>query len=922
MTNELLAAVNDGRFDELFIRNLGWNAPTHGTLRVDDGFGRKYEIKQVASYRGMGIWSCDAIPSLDSQRLIDAEVAKKTLERLIIYTDGERQEWRWPRSTRRGKPGPPTLVPHRHTVGQPNASLVERLQLINIPADGKMTVPELLDLMREAFDREAETASKQAARLMGSLYEKLETAGMGEQESSIFLARMLFLMFGDDTGMWKRSLFHDFLAESTKPDGSDLRQRLLEAFETADTAEKHRRSDLPKALEGLPYINGGIFAEELRMPELDGPFRKALIDACRFDWGQISPAVFGSMFQTVKSKEARHHLGEHYTSEENILKTIEPLFLDELRERLDAAWDDRKSLAKLHRELGEMRFLDPACGCGNFLIVAYRELRALELTLLIRQRDLAAQAGDRKAMQLAVDATQNLRVSIEQFYGIEIEPWPARIAETAMFLVDHQANLRMDHELGTAPTRLPLEVSPHIRIGNALSVRWESLLDPGDHVVIMGNPPFVGSRMQTEQQKLDRSAVWRDVPKSGSLDYVANWLLLASRFQHGTGARAAFVATNSISQGEQPAIIWPSLAALGMGIDFAHQSFSWSNDAVGMAAVDVVIIGFSSRPKPSSRPLWLYPDRKKPGEAVYVTNINAYLLDAPSVLVNARTQPRVGIPRLRSGSVPRDGGWLSKISDAEAEEIRSHDPTAARFLRRLYGSEELIQGRVRWCLWLTAAKPQELKSSPTLADRVARCRAERMGKPGSKGKAVATPHLFADLHQPERRFLCVPSVSSQARSFIPMAYLEAEDIVNNAVFTIEEAPMWLFGLLSSSAFTEWVRAFSSRMKSDYQIAAGPVYNTFPFILPQEERLDALETAAQRVLEVRAEHGGRSLAELYDPVLMPPKLWEAHRDLNEVALALYALNANASSAEILGALISHFKELEDLDEGAAVPLMTQ
>lgn len=909
MTNELLAAVDDGRFDELFIRHLGWNAPTHGTLRVDDGFGKTFVINQVASYRGMGIWSCDAIPSLDSQRLIDAEVANKTLERLIIYTDGERQEWRWPRSTRRGKPGSPTLVPHRHTVGQPNASLVERLQLINIPADGKMTVPELLDLMREAFDREAETASKQAARLMGSLYEKLETAGMGEQESSIFLARMLFLMFGDDTGMWRKSLLHDFLAESTKPDGSDLRQRLSEVFEAADTDAKHRRSDLPKALEALPYINGGIFAEELRMPELDSAFRKALIEACRFDWGQISPAVFGSMFQTVKSKEARRHLGEHYTTEENILKTIEPLFLDELRERLDAAWHDRKSLSKLHGEIGEMRFLDPACGCGNFLIVAYRELRALELALLIRQRDLAAEAGDHKAMQLAVDATQSLKVSIEHFYGIEIEPWPARIAETAMFLVDHQANLRMDHELGTAPTRLPLEVSPHIHLGNALVTDWLSILPSGDHVRIMGNPPFLGSRLQTANQKEERMAVWGDTPKSATLDYVANWFLLAAAFLQETNGRAAFVATSSISQGEQPAVLWPALRSFGMSIDFAHRPFSWSNESPEAAAVDVIIIGFSSNVNPPSRPLWVYPNPEKPGEVTHVVNINAYLLDAPDILISARANPRPGTPRLRSGNVPRDGGWLSKISDEEARWIRQNDPIAAGYLRRLFGSEELIQGSLRWCLWLVGATPAEIRKSPVLADRVSRCRAERAGKPGSKGKAAATPALFADIHQPASRFLCVPSVSSELREYIPMAYLNSQDIISNAVFSLEDPSPYWFGVLSSVVFTCWVSAVSSRLESRFQIAAGPVYNSFPFVQPSDRQRNSVESAAKDVLTLRAAHSDLSLADLYDPHAMPDSLRVAHRALDEAVLALYGLEGRAEEPEILAALFVQYEALE-------------
>lgn len=923
MTDELLAAVDDARFSELFIRKLGWNSPTHGALRVDDGFGNTFEVNQVASYRGMGIWSCGSIPSLDSQRLIDSEVARKTLERLIIYTDGERQEWRWPRSTRRGKPGRPTLVPHRHTVGQPNPSLAERLRLIEIPADGQMTVPELLDLMREAFDREAETASKQAARLMGSLYEKLESAGMGEQESSIFLARMLFLMFGDDTGMWKKSLFHDFLAESTKADGSDLRQRLAEAFEAADTAVNLRRSELPKALGALPYINGGIFAEELRMPELDGAFRKALIEACRFDWGQISPAVFGSMFQTVKSKEARRHLGEHYTSEENILRTIEPLFLDELRERLEAAWDDRKALAKLHRDLGEMRFLDPACGCGNFLIVAYRELRALELALLIRQRDLAAQAGDRKAMQLAIDATQSLKVSIEQFYGIEIEAWPARIAETAMFLVDHQANLRMDHELGTAPTRLPLEVSPHILNANALTTDWGSLVPADESTYVFGNPPFLGSLMLSEEQKAAARYVWGDFKRLGTMDLVTNWFVLGARLAHRTGCQVAFVSTNSISQGEQVAALWDELGKSEVHISFAHQTFKWTNEAVGQAAVHVVIIGMSPK-RPGVARLFTYPDPTGSPVELEVVAINPYLAPGDMVIVGTRLSPlNPGQTQMRFGSMPRDGGWLSKISPEEASGIRGTDPIAAKYLRRLVGADELINGTERWCLWLVDAEEADLGNSPELRRRLEKVREMRaQSKATSTRKWADRPGQFVQQAQPSTTYLAVPGVSSENRKYVPMAIYGPDVIASNALLTVSDAGLLAFGLLQSRAFSVWNATVSGRLGLSVRISAEITYHNFPYPPRLQEFQEAIEAGAQCVLDARMAHPDMSLAKLYDPALTPVDLLEAHRGLDAAVLAAYELEEDASESVILASLFARYSNLvRDLDpphKGASVP----
>lgn len=751
-----------------------------------------------------------------------------------------------------------------------------------------------------------------AAQLMGSLYEELAEAGLSDHEISVLLVRLLLLLFGDDTGLWERGLFLEFLETRTQTDGSDLGPQLALLFQTLDRPGDRRPPTLDELLLRFPYVNGGLYADRLDIPVFTASMRTTLIECCHIDWGSIVPAIFGSLFQAVKSKEARRSLGEHYTTEENILRVIRPLFLDALNARVQMAWHDARKLQKIRSELGEMRFLDPACGCGNFLVIVYREMRRLELRIMLRLRELTGEE------QLALDATLGLQVSPSQFFGIEIEEWPARIAETAIFLVDHQMNLELAKDFGEAPDRLPISGSAEIRIGNALRMDWADLVKPNSSTYVMGNPPFLGSRIQSDAQKDDREIVWGDAPKSASMDYVANWFIKAGRYIQGTAAKVAFVATNSITQGEQPAILWGALKPLGLHIDFAYRPFTWSSEAAGAAAVHVVIIGFSATGSPKGTTLYTVKENDS-DKARKVSQINAYLSDGPWVLVSAATKPLLNVvPPMKSGSVPRDGGWLSKITAEEAKEIQAQDATAAKYLRRVYGAEELINDTERWCLWLVNSDPKDLRSSTVLRERIAGCQAERKGKPGSKGRAAATPALFADRHQPQDRFLCIPSVSSQTRDYIPMAYLEADDIVTNAVFTIERAPLWLFGVLSSSAFTEWVRAFSSRMKSDYQIGAGPVYNTFPFIRPDGDTLKTIEAAAQGVLDARATHSKSSLADLYDPLVMPAQLRAAHNALDKAILALYGLKPAATEADILAALIARYKELEAANQ---LPLAT-
>lgn len=473
---KLLAFVDNQDLRELFITELGWNNPDQPdrSFEVDD---HTYSLTQVAGYKGLRIWFCAELPARKIQRILDELIGQDSHERLVIFADSRRQEWRWPRRAQLGGANAKLLV-HTHIVGEPDAHMAKQLTTIAIDFDDDISLVDLLNKMRVAFDAEAEAASVKAARLMGTLYNELDAAGATPHDATLLLARLLFLLFGDDSGMWKAGLFAGYL--ETQTSAETLAGDLTELFEVLNT-QKRPISD-GHHLNDFRYINGGIFGDPLTIVPLTAGFRNALISASEFDWAIISPAVFGSMFQTVKDKESRRHGGEHYTTEENILKTIGPLFLNELEARLESGWNDKTQLTKLHNDLGKLRFLDPACGCGNFLIVAYRELRALELRLLTRRRDLdlldGIHGGKVNRFQLSFDVTGDIKATLDHFFGIEIEEWPARIAETAMLLVDHLANQRMEQDFGDAPDRLPVKIAPTILHGNALKVDWADLVPP------------------------------------------------------------------------------------------------------------------------------------------------------------------------------------------------------------------------------------------------------------------------------------------------------------------------------------------------------------------------------------------------------------------------------------------------------------
>ncbi|PVX59709.1 class I SAM-dependent DNA methyltransferase [Rhodococcus globerulus] len=901
MTEHRLLDLVDARdFRTLFIDELGWGNPDQPDLDLDID-DETFTLTQVAGYKGLRIWHCQVIPPRKTQRLIDVLVGKDNHERLIIFSSEHKQEWRWPRRAQLGSANAKLLV-HEHLAGDRTTHLTQRLQAIELDFDENLPLVALLDKMRDAFDAEAETASVAAARLMGALYLELETAGVGERDATLLLARLLFLLFGDDADMWKPAgQFERYLRENTS--AQNLHTELLELFSVLNTDERKRTLPADSPLAQFRYINGGLFHDTIRLPELTTRFRSTLVEACEFDWSIISPAVFGSMFQTVKSKEARRHGGEHYTTEENILKTIRPLFLDEYRERLERAWDDKAQLTKLHNDLGRLRFLDPACGCGNFLIVAYRELRALELDILKRRRDLdMTEALSKKVerAQLSLDVTGDIKVTLDHFYGIEIEEWPARIAETAMLLVDHLANQQMALDFGFAPDRLPIAISPTIHHQNALHIDWATIIPPSDDVVILGNPPFIGQYTKTPRQTADAKSIWGK-RYNGYLDYVTCWYAKAIDYYGNYAGRWGFVSTNSICQGEAVEFLWRPILESGWRCRFAHRSFQWVTESTGGAAVHVSIVGFDklSSPRPI---LWTYQEGgKSQGFPNRVPNINPYLVAAPNVLVSNRSAPlSVEMPAVTKGNQPTDGGSLL-ISPAEYEDVAA-DPIAAQYIRRFVGARELIHDLPRWCLWLDGARISDLSSSPVLRERIAAVKAMRQdSSKAATVKKASTPHLFDERRHPDTSYLAIPRHVGELRRYFTARRFAPDTICGDANSLAPDPDGFLLGVLSSSMFIAWMRAVGGRIKSDLRFSNTFTYNTFPLPEVTARQRRSITEAASGIVVAREAHPGMSLAKLYDPAGMPGDLIEAHNTLDHFVDQLFGrvdLSTEAARQKVL------------------------
>ena len=775
--------------------------------------------------------------------------------------------------------------------------------------------------MVQVGSREQEEASIRAARVMADLYEALDGSGYSDHEASIFLIRTLFCLYGDDAGLWERDLFTEFLETRTREDGSDLGAQLAVLYQTLNTPMECRQSTLDELTARFPYVNGGIFEERLNIPSFSSTMRDELMRACAFDWSGISPAVFGSLFQAVKSPEARRELGEHYTSETNILKTLGPLFLDELRQKFADHVHDAKKLTDLRKELGELRIMDPACGCGNFLVVAYRELRRLDTDMLKRIRELELARKNNNEFQATMffdDRGEHaeIMVQLDHFFGIEIEEWPARIAQTALHLAHHQANREMERLLGQAPSILPLKASAHIMIGNALRTEWTQVCPPSPSVRIVGNPPFIGQYMRSEDQTDDLRLVWGD-GYDGYLDYVTGWFIKASRYFRSVpnGGRFAFVSTNSIAQGAPVAALFRPLLEGSWRIRFAHQTFAWTSEAPGAAAVHCVITGFDrGAPHEKSRPvLFTYSTLKAQPEALPVNHINPYLVEGPDIFIEKRTSPRSpSLPAVHYGSKPADGGHL--IVEAEDYPRFAADPIAAKYLRPFRMGREVVQGLDRWCLWMDTEDfdPRDIERSRLLKERVQACQTwrEKQSHTGDAWKLRDIPYLMRpNKNRPLHPYAAIPAVVSGSRQFFTCAHYSESVIAGNKVFTAIDTDGFLFAIISSSMFITWQKAVGGRLKSDLNFSNKIVWNTLPLPEVSDKERAAIIAAGQGVLDARAEQPGASLADMYNPLAMAPSLLKAHRVLDRaVDRAFGAKKPLETNEERLALLFKRYQEM--------------
>ena len=921
---------------------------------------------------------------------------------------------------------PPADYPHAVVVSD-----FQRFRFYNLEKDNALTEFALKDLrkyvtlfgyMIGADDggeiREQDPVNRKAAEQMARLHDAMKAVGYTGHPLEVYLVRLLFCLFAEDTGIFKPDQFSHCIGERTAADGSDLAAKLAELFQVLNTPKEKRLTSRDETIAKFPYVNGGLFAEMLPIAAFSAEMRKAILDCAALDWSKISPAIFGAMFQGVMDEKARHDLGAHYTSEKNILKLIRPLFLDALREEFEAIVgkshaeaqrgrergdialcdaspknskklcglrssatlrEKKVRLEKFHEKIASLTFLDPACGCGNFLLIAYRELRRLEMDVL--------EELHRDDPEQFLDISQLCKVSVSQFYGIEIEQFPAEIAKVALWLMDHLCNMEVADRFGQYFARIPIKDSPHIVCANALTMDWGSLLCNSGNVeickyesmkmggafphfhnstlpqfhnstfsYIFGNPPFLGRMQKSAEQQasIDSFFDYRDI------DFVACWYAKAAEYG---SARCAFVSTNSITQGEQVAPLWRTLSKYGTEIDFAYRTFKWHNEAKGNAAVHCVIIGFHAkgngalgdRALPSvgadhraARPKTIYdPD----GTVHHVEHINGYLMPAPDVLLESRSRPRCPCaPALTMGNMPLDGGNLI----IEKEDLpmfvdsggrgatalpgvgRAGSPLPADippYIKHLTGSKEYIQGLERWCLWLKDVEPSLIRSMPLVMERVAKCREWRLAsKSADTRKHAATPTLFREQKNPKTAII-IPKVSSEKRDYIPIGFIDDSTIVTDLAFIIPDATLYHFGILSSRMHMAWMRAVAGRLKSDYRYSKDIVYNNFIWPDVDECKMESVKckmggsesqddtatlhftlytlhsicAAAQMVLDARAAHPNATLADLYDPLTMPPDLVKAHAHLDALVDKAYGLSPSCTD---LGRVAHLFKLYAD------------
>jgi hypothetical protein len=747
------------------------------------------------------------------------------------------------------------------------------------------------------------------AEKMGELHDALLASGYTGHKLEVFLVRLVYCLFADDTGIFPKDHFRFFLEEKTEESGANLGGMLSTLFQLLDTPMSGRQRTLDEDLQQFPHVNGSLFEKRIDLPVFNRKMRQTLIEACAFDWSKVSPAIFGSLFQSVMDKEKRRNLGAHYTSEQNILKVVRGLFLDEALAEFESIKHNAARLRQFHDKLARLKFFDPACGCGNFLVITYREVRLLEIEVLKQLRELAGGG------QLVLDATKLSRIDVDSFYGIEYEDFPAQIATVALWLTDHQANMRLSAEFGLSYARLPLKKTAHIRHANALRLDWSELVSREGNetettLYILGNPPFVGKDKRSDEQAADMDYACAGVTNYRTLDYVAAWYIKAAEFIQDTRIKVAFVSTNSITQGEQVGVLWSYLLNEGVKIHFAHRTFKWNNEARGKAAVHCVIVGFAEFDV-STKHLFDYQTPTSEPHEIEARNINPYLVDYADLVINNRNTPLCDVPDILFGSKPTDEGNLL-LTDEERAELLTKEPDAERFIAPFVSAHEFINGENRWCLWLKDALPNEWRRLPEVMKRVQAVREFRQrSKKAATVRLADVPYLFAEIRQPESDFVLIPLHSSENRRYVPMSFFTRDFIVANSCASVPNATLYHFGVLTSQMHMAWMRQICGRLESRYRYSNNLVYNNFPFPSePTPKQQERVERAAQAILDARAAFPEATLADLYDPNTMPQELLKAHRANDEAVDACYGSRRFKSDLERLEFLFDLYRQYTD------------
>ncbi|NLK45093.1 MAG: class I SAM-dependent DNA methyltransferase [Treponema sp.] len=758
------------------------------------------------------------------------------------------------------------------------------------------------------YIKKATEVSIQAGELVGMLYDALleQYKNPNDEETlknlNVLCVRLVFCFYAEDAGLFgRRNMFHDYMAKH-KQSNDGFREALSKLFMILDQDEHERDPYLSEDLLAFPYVNGGLFEKkELIIPRFNEKIIDIILEkaSASFDWSNISPTIFGGVFESTLNPETRRSGGMHYTSIENIHKVIDPLFMNELREEfkeiqmLKTVVRKKERLEELQNKMASLKFLDPAAGSGNFLTETYISLRKLENDILKELYDSQIMMGE---------LHNPIKVSINQFYGIEINDFAVSVARTALWIAESQMMKKTENIVNIDLDFLPLKTYPNIVEDNALRMNWEDVVQKHELNYIMGNPPFVGYSLQDAEQKEDIKNVFRDkngkpYKNAGKIDYVAGWYYKACQYMQGTNIKAALVSTNSITQGEQVAFIWQLLLELfDVRIHFAYQSFVWDSEASDKAQVHVVVIGFSSGFEQDIKYLFDSGSVKK------VERINPYLIEAPDVLIESRRKSICDVPAMIYGNKPTDGGFLFLTPD-EREQFLLKEPKVKKFIKQIYGAEEFINNKKRYCLWLVDATPSELRSMPLVLERVSQVRDFRLkSTKEATRKSAETPALFQEIRQPKKDYIIIPRVSSENRKYIPIGFVSSEIIVNDAVQIIPDADLYHFGILTSNVHMAWMRVVAGRLKSDYRYSANIVYNNFPWASPSESQKAKIETTAQNILDARALYPDSSLADLYDELTMPPELRKAHQENDKAVMDAYGFEwRNMTESECVASL---------------------